>query len=257
MRRSHLLAVACAALGLVLTFVPDRHLAAATQGPAAGAAISLFDGKSLQGWRGYRQADATGTRWSVQDGTLTLPPRDASDTRRSRDIITTDTYDHFDLTWDWKVAPGGNSGLKYYVLEDSNSAIGHEYQILDDERHADAKVGAHRQTAALYDVLAAPKPRPVKPAGEWNTSRILAAPSGTVPGGTRVSHYLNGERVLEYELDSPELRAAIAKSKFKDVSRFGKLHKGHILLQDHNDQVWYRNIRIQRPGHPRHPGRPS
>ncbi len=218
--------------------------------PSSGSdgAISLFDGKSLTGWRGYKKPDATGTRWQVQDGLLTLPPKDAS-RGGSGDIISTETFDRFDLSWEWKVSPGGNSGVKYFVIEDSNSAIGHEYQIIDDARHADAKIGAHRQTAALYDVLPASvdvRLRQVKPAGEWNTSRIRVAPSRVVPGGTRVYHYLNDVRTLEYELDSPELRAAIAKSKFKDVVRFGKLQKGHILIQDHGDQVWYRNVRIVR-----------
>jgi hypothetical protein len=208
--------------------------------------IALFDGKSLAGWRGYKRADASDTRWTVQDGTLTLPPRDGTD-KRAGDIITTDTFDRFALRWEWKVAPGGNSGVKYFILEDMNSAIGHEYQIIDDTRHADAKIGPHRQTAAFYDVLAARiPPAATRPAGEWNTSAVRVAPSRVVPGGTRVDHYLNDVRVLEYELDSPDLRSAIAKSKFKDVARFGKLHKGHILLQDHGDQVWYRNIRVQR-----------
>ena len=231
---------------IVIASVPEKT--AATQSPAArnDGWISLFDGKTLQGWRGYKKPDATGTRWIVQDGTLTLPPNDGKDTRGARDIISTDTFDLFELEWEWKISPGGNSGVKYYILEDLASAIGHEYQIIDDTRHPDAKVGPHRQTAAFYDVLAPPAPRPLKPAGEWNASRIRVAPSRIVPGGTRVYHYLNNIRVLEYELDSPELRAAIQKSKFKDVARFGKLHRGHILLQDHGDQVWYRNIRIQR-----------
>jgi hypothetical protein len=250
MKRLHsLVRLACVALALAGVLVSAHRATAFTQQPAAEAganSISLFDGKSLQGWRGYKKADATGTRWVVQDGTLTLPPKDGKDTRGALDIITTDTFDLFDLRWDWKVSPGGNSGLKYYVLEDRDAAIGHEYQIIDDERHADAKVGLHRQTAAFYDVLAAPKVRPLKPAGEWNTSRIRVAPSRIVKGGTRVSHYLNDQLVLEYELNSPELRTAIEKSKFKGIERFGKLHKGHILLQDHGDQVWYRNIRIQR-----------
>jgi Domain of Unknown Function (DUF1080)/Methane oxygenase PmoA len=209
----------------------------------------LFDGKSVEGWRGYKRPDASGARWKVEDGSLTIDPNDGKDTRGARDIITTDQYDRFDLKWEWRVAPGGNSGVKYFVLEDMDSAIGHEYQIIDDERHADAKVGPHRQTSAFYDVLpvsvaAAILEKVKKPAGEWNVSRVRVAPSRVVAGGTRVYHYLNDVRVLEYELDSPELRAAIAKSKFKDVARFGKLHNGHILIQDHGDRVWYRNIKI-------------
>jgi Methane oxygenase PmoA/Domain of Unknown Function (DUF1080) len=206
--------------------------------------ILLFDGKSLDGWRGYKKPDASTTRWSVEDGLLTVNPSDGKDTRGALDLISTAKFDRFDLTWEWKIASGGNSGLKYFVLEDMDSAIGHEYQVIDDERHADAKIGSHRQTAALYDVLPASVPRPLKPAGEWNMSRVRVAPSRVVAGGTRVYHYLNGVRVLEYELDSPELRAAIAKSKFKDVARFGKLHPGHILLQDHGNRVWYRSIKI-------------
>jgi hypothetical protein len=173
----------------------------AQNGPASGskpaaraqapAGVSLFDGKTLQGWRGYKRPDATGSRWRAEDGMLTLDRDDGKDTRGARDIITTETFDLFDLTWEWKVSQGGNSGLKYFVLEDRDSAIGHEYQMIDDERHPDAKIGPHRQTAAFYDVLAAPQPRPLKPAGEWNTSRIRVAPSRVVPGSTRVYHYLN------------------------------------------------------------------
>jgi hypothetical protein len=208
----------------------------------------LFDGKTLAGWRGYKRP-VSETRWKVEDGMLTIDPNDGKDTRGARDIITTDTYDRFELVWEWRVAQGGNSGVKYFVLEDMDSAIGHEYQIIDDERHPDAKIGPHRQTSALYDVLTASVAPELlakvkKPAGEWNISRVRVAPSRVVKGGTRVYHYLNETRVLEYELDSPELRAAIAKSKFKDVARFGKLHKAHILLQDHGDRVWYRNIKI-------------
>jgi hypothetical protein len=243
------------AAALVVTTRAHQARPGAAQGP--DAATALFDGKSLDGWRLYKKPDATGSRWTIADGLLTLPARDGKDTRGARDIITTETYDLFDLTWEWKIAQAGNSGVKYFVLEDQNSAIGHEYQIIDDERHPDAKVGPHRQTAAFYDVLpagsgtftqfiAAPAVRPTRPAGEWNTSRVRVAPSRVVKGSTRVYHYLNDVRVLEYELDSLELRAAIAKSKFKDVERFGKLQKGHILLQDHGDQVWYRNIKILR-----------
>jgi hypothetical protein len=206
----------------------------------AGWAL-LFDGKSLAGWHGYKQPDSAKTRWKVEDGLLTLDPGDGKDTRGALDIVTSATYDRFDLRWDWRISEGGNSGVKYFVLEDMDSAIGHEYQVIDDERHADAKIGPHRQTAAFYDVLQAAN-RPMRPAGQWNQSRVVS-------NGTTIEHWLNGTRVLQYELDSPALRAAIAKSKFKDVARFGKLQNAHILLQDHGNRVWYRNLKIRRlPG---------
>ena len=208
----------------------------------ASAWIELFDGKSLEGWRGYKKADATGTRWRVENGTLTLPPATGADTKGALDIISKEKFDRFELTWEWKASSGANSGVKYFVLEDMDAAIGHEYQIIDDERHADAKIGPKRQTAAFYDVLAASN-RPVKPAGEWNQSRVIVFRDGV---DDVVEHELNGKIVLTYKLNSAELKKAIADSKFKTVERFGKLHNGHILLQDHGDQVWYRNIRIRR-----------
>jgi hypothetical protein len=207
--------------------------------PAERAAgwILLFDGTSLDGWRGYRRPDAAATRWRVEDGMLTVPPNDGRDTRGALDLISTRTFDRFELSFEWRIAEAGNSGVKYYVLEDRDAAIGHEYQIIDDERHADAKIGLERQTAAFYDVLPAANRR-IEPAGRFNHSRIVA-------NGSTVEHWLNGTRVLQYELDSAALRAAIADSKFKDVDRFGKLQQGHILLQDHGDRVWYRNVKIR------------
>jgi hypothetical protein len=198
----------------------------------------LFNGTSLDGWRGYKKPDATETRWRVEDGMLTIGQDDGKDTHGARDLISTETFDRFELAWEWRIALAGNSGVKYFVLEDMDSAIGHEYQIIDDERHPDAKVGPKRQTSALYDVLAASN-RPIKPAGEFNASRIVVK-------GPAVEHWLNGTRVLAYDLDSPALKDAIAQSKFKAVARFGKLQAGHILLQDHGNQVWYRNIKIRR-----------
>lgn len=200
--------------------------------------IQLFDGKDLKGWRGYKKTDTSGTRWAAENGMLTINSSGAGDTHGSRDLITDATFDQFDLRWEWKIAQGGNSGLKYFVLEDRPDAIGHEYQLIDDERHADAKIGPHRQTAALYDVFPA-HDRPLKPAGEWNTSEVIVK-------GKHVTHILNGKTVLEYDLESPELKAAIAKSKFKDIARFGTPQNGHILIQDHGDQVWYRKIEIKR-----------
>jgi hypothetical protein len=200
----------------------------------------LFDGRSLDGWRGYKKTDAAGVRWKVEDGALALPADNGRDTHGQRDIISKDTFEQFELVFDWRIAPGGNSGVKYFILEDLDSAIGHEYQVIDDERHPDAKIGPHRQTAAFYDVLPAAD-RPIKPAGEWNTTRIVVR-------GETVEHWLNGKKVLQYELGSPALKAAIAKSKFKDIPRFGVRQNGHILLQDHGNQVWFRSIKIRRIG---------
>jgi hypothetical protein len=138
----------------------------------------LFDGKALDGWRGYKRDDAADSRWKVVDGTLAIVKDNGRDTHGERDIISKDTFEQFELSWDWKVAPGGNSGLKYFILEDRDSAIGHEYQMIDDAQHPDAKIGPHRQTAAFYDVLPAAD-RPTRPAGEWNTvARRRARPDG-------------------------------------------------------------------------------
>ena len=200
--------------------------------------IQLFDGKDLKGWRGYNKPDASETRWRVEGGLLTLPSNGAGDTHGARDLITDATFEQFDLRWEWKISQGGNSGVKYFVLEDRPDAIGHEYQMIDDERHPDAKIGPHRQTAAFYDVFPA-HDRPMKPAGEWNTSEVIVR-------GKHVTHVLNGKTVLEYDLDSPALMAQIQKSKFKGIERFGHLQDGHILVQDHGDQVWYRKIEIKR-----------
>lgn len=216
---------------------PAKAPAGLTEQEARAGWKLLFDGKSLDGWRGYKKPDATSTRWRVEDGLLTIAKNDGKDTRGARDLISTDTYDRFELAFEWRISQGGNSGVKYFVLEDMDSAIGHEYQVIDDERHPDAKIGPKRQTSALYDVLAASN-RPLRPAGEWNESRVIVR-------GPTVEHWLNGTKVLSYELDSPELKGAIAQSKFKDVARFGKLQKGHILVQDHGDQVWYRSIKIR------------
>jgi hypothetical protein len=198
---------------------------------------SLFDGKSLDGWRAYRRETVEGTRWTVADGLLCVPDRTAGTGPSQQDIVTKALFDQFELRWEWRVGLGGNSGVKYLVLEDQNSAIGHEYQLIDDERHPDARRGPKWQTAGLYDVIAAEN-RPVKPAGEWNQSRIIVS-------GTTVEHWLNGAKVLEYQLGSPSLKEAIAKSKFSTIERFGTLRTAHVLLQDHGEAVCYRNLAIK------------
>jgi len=239
LRRLALTALATAVLATAVPAARDNGSAPNTLTDAEKKAgwILLFDGHSLDGWRAYKKSDAAGLRWKIDDNSLSLPAQTEPGTRAG-DILSKDTFEQFELSVDWKVAPGSNSGIKYFVLEDRDSAIGHEYQVIDDERHPDAKVGPHRQTAAFYDVLPA-SDRPLKPAGEWNSTRIVVR-------GQTVEHWLNGKKVLQYELNSPALNAAIEKSKFKGIERFGKRQNGHLLLQDHGDQVWFRNIKIRR-----------
>ena len=193
----------------------------------------LFDGHTTKGWRGYTLSAMPAKGWRVEDGLLKKVGGD-----RGGDIITDETFNDFDLTWEWRISPVGNNGLKYLVTEDRPSAPGQEYQMIDDARNPDAKVGPHRATGSFYDVLPASADKPLKPAGEWNQSRVLIQ-------GNHVEHWLNGKKVLEYELGSDALKAAVAKSKFKGAPGFGEKIKGHILLTDHGDECAFRNIKIR------------
>jgi hypothetical protein len=196
----------------------------------------LFNGEDLDGWRSFKKKDGPAKGWVVENGMLKHVAKGGGG-----DIISDAEFGDFELTWEWMVAPGANSGLKYFISEDRNQAIGHEYQLIDDARHPDAKLAeGKRVTAALYDVLA-PKDRKTKEAGEWNSSRVLVK-------GNHVEHWLNGGKVLEYELGTPEMEAAVAKSKFKSVKGFGTKIKGHILLQDHGDEITFRNMKIREHG---------
>lgn len=190
----------------------------------------LFDGKSLAGWRGYLDAPIAG--WEIRDGTLHTLAKS-----KGVPLITTKTFSDFEFAWEWKLAPAANNGVKYFVTEERPSAPGHEYQMLDDERHPDGKIGPHRQTAAFYDVLPPAADKPTKPIGDWNSSRIVVR-------GNRVEHWLNGRLVLAYELGSPAVKAALAKSKFAQEPHFGEKIAGHLMLTYHDDECWYRNLKL-------------
>jgi hypothetical protein len=193
----------------------------------------LFNGKDLSGWRLYGKQSRPGDGWKVEDGILKKLPK-----VRGGDIITTNQFTDFEFEWEWRVAPGANNGVKYFVTESRPSAPGHEYQMIDEKGHADAKNGAKRLTASFYDVLPPAADKPLKPAGEWNTSRIVVL-------GQRVEHWLNGANVLTYELGSDEVKKGLAASKFKNAPRFGEKIAGHIMLTDHQDEAWFRNLRIR------------
>ena len=205
-------------------------MAALVWGACSAQWRPLFDGRTTEGWRGYHM-DSMPSGWQVVDGALTRVGPGA-------DIITKDQFANFELALDWKVAPGGNSGIMYRVTEeyDYSYKSGPEMQVLDDSLHADGK---SRLTAAGSDYGIYPSPAGVvKPAGQWNQVRILV-------NGNHVEHWLNGVKVVEYELGSADWAARVKASKFAAWPNYGLAKTGHIALQDHGDRVAYRNIKIR------------
>ncbi|GAA4402097.1 hypothetical protein GCM10023187_16970 [Nibrella viscosa] len=209
----------------------------------------LFDGKTTTGWRGAYKESFPTAGWSVQDGTLTIEKKDGRESQNAGDIVTTGEYGDFDLTFEFRLTEGANSGLKYFVAEHTpkpaGSAYGLEFQVLDDDKHPDAKMGrnGNRTIGSLYDLIPAAKDKVVKPMGEWNQGRVLSK-------GSHVEHWLNGKKVLEYERGSEAFRQLVGQSKYSAASynangRFGEAPKGHILLQDHGDRVSFRNLKIR------------
>ncbi len=203
----------------------------------------LWDGKTAAGWRGARLDHFPEFGWEMKDGILTVLESGGAESRHGGDIVTVKTYGNFELSLEFKLTPGANSGIKYFVFpkqpDQPGSAIGMEYQVLDDDKHPDAKmgVGGNRTVSSLYDLIPAEN-RAARPIGEWNHARIVVH-------GSHVEHWLNGVRVLVYDRHSQAFRALIQKSKYENYKDFGQIPEGHILIQDHGDRVSYRNIKIK------------
>jgi hypothetical protein len=190
---------------------------------------SLFDGKSLSGWRGFK-TEAPGEGWKIVDGALVLKGKGG-------DLVTAEEFGNFDLSFEWRVTTAANSGVIYRVGlgEAATFTTGPEYQVLDNEKAEDNKKYNHL-AGSLYDLALAPGAK-TKPIGEWNSGRVRIR-------GWHVEHWLNGEKVVDVDLAGPEGKALIAASKFKDWSKFASLPRGHIALQDHGHEVSFRAIRV-------------
>ncbi|MBP7142318.1 MAG: DUF1080 domain-containing protein [Opitutaceae bacterium] len=224
----NLLVLLAVTIGCGSAQAADNELTAAEK--AAGWEL-LFDGRTLHGWRTYAGKPPGG--WEVVDGTLHAIAK-----VKGAELITVGKYDNFEFSWEWKLSEGGNNGVKYLVTESRPKSPGHEYQMLDDVRHPDGRKGANRQTGAFYDVLPPDPRKPLHPPGEWNHSRIIV-------DGNTVEHWLNGAKILTYRIGSDVVKAALARSKFKDEPGFGDKITGHLMLTYHQDDCWFKNIKIR------------
>jgi hypothetical protein len=206
---------------------------------AAGWTL-LFDGKTTAGWRGFHEDAFPAAGWVVENGAIKTTGQGPS----GGDIITVGEYDNFELKLEWKIGPAGNTGVKYLISEDliktGHAGLGFEMQVIDDDLNPDAKAGkdGNRAAGGLYDLIAPAKNKVLHPVGEWNQAGVLVR-------GNHVEHFLNGGKVVEFEMGSPDFKARIADSKFKANAGFGDVKKGHILLQAHGAEVWFRSIKLR------------
>lgn len=227
-------------------------IACATQAQAQGKRWRpLFDGKTFAGWRGLGYDSVPTAHWKIENGAIkkiangAVPRMADGQPAAGGDLMTKETFKDFELSWEWKISSGGNSGVKYNVSEEismaqapNHAALGFEYQLLDDSLAEDNKIPTHR-AAALYDLIAPKANRVLKPAGEWNSSMLVFR-------GNHGEHWLNGKKVVEFDLGTPRMDSLLAKSKYRSIKDFAVRRAGHIVLQDHGDEVYFRNIRILR-----------
>jgi Domain of Unknown Function (DUF1080) len=210
----------------------------------------LFDGKSFAGWRGLGYDRVPTAHWKVEAGAIRKIP--VGEVRRmpdgqpaaGGDLMTIETFGDFVLRWEWKIGRAGNSGVKYNVSErfsvanaPNHAALGFEYQLLDDSLHEDNKIASHR-AGALYDLIPPGDNKALRPVGEWNSSAIVFR-------GNRGEHWLNGYKVVEFELATPRMDSLLAKSKYRSIVNFAQRRKGHIVLQDHGEEVYFRSMKIR------------
>lgn len=221
--------------------------------------VTLFDGETLEGWRGLGQEGIPEGHWIVEDGAMRKVASD--DVARAEDgqpiaggdLLYDQQFSNFEFSFEWKVSPGANSGIKYNVSEEfsamhppNSAALGFEYQVLDNELHADAKNDPNRWAAGLYDLIPPLSDAELNPVGEWNTGKIVF-------DGMRGEHWLNGVKTVEYELGTHMMNRLFATSKWGELGEGGshipgfdeRRDSGYIVFQDHGDDVWYRNIRIR------------
>ena len=201
----------------------------------------LFDGQTMSGWRRIYTDSFPKQGWHVADGCLVIEDYQGGESANGGDLITIQEYGNFDFIFDFKLTPGANSGIKYFVNEslgEPNSMYGYgpEYQVIDDSRMRGTLLGG--KLAGLYELIDAPGTKKVNPMGEWNTGRIVSK-------NNQVEHWLNGELLITYILGSDEFKALVLKSKFKDKEGYAAQAKGHILIQDHGSTVFYKNIKIK------------
>jgi hypothetical protein len=197
----------------------------------------LFDGSTTAGWRACGRQEFPTGRWLVKDGCLCV---ETPGSANAGDLVTTEKFGDFDLKFQWRISPAGNSGVKYFVKESKTggSGVGFEYQVLDDEKNEDSLNGPKRRAGALYYLFAPNDQKRLKPVGEFNEGEIIVR-------GNHVEHWLNGAKIVEFELGGPELKEAIAQSKFKNIKGYGEKIPTVILLQDHGSPVWFRNLKLR------------
>jgi hypothetical protein len=222
---------------------PPAQNTLSSEESAAGWKL-LWDGKTSEGWRSAKGPDFPKGGWKIENGELVINETGGAESAAAGDIISKQKFSDFELSVDFKITPGANSGIKIFVDPEINkgdgSAIGPEFQVLDDDRHPDAKLGrdGNRTIGSLYDMMTAPATKRVYPPGCWNNARILS-------DGKHVTFWLNGVKTVEFERGSADWKKTVANSKYKKWNAFGELPEGHILLQDHGNTVAYRNVKIR------------